>query len=259
MGGDVTVTSTPGQGSVFRFEIPIGRGDAGVAAKLVPLRKVMGLAAAASSPKILVVDDQLENRDWLMKLLASIGFSVRGAENGEAAIREWRAWNPDLILMDVHMPVMDGLEATRRIKQDPSGAGAIIVVLTASALDEDRRSVSESGADDFVSKPCRENELLEKVRALLNITYRYEEVSEAESKSGNGADELTPQKLERLPADLVEGLRQATLNGNKRMLDELILKVGGLEGEGCAHALKLLADKYQYDTLTRLLEEAGRR
>ena len=259
MGGDVTVTSTPGQGSVFRFEIPIGRGDAGVAAKLVPLRKVMGLAAAASSPKILVVDDQLENRDWLMKLLASIGFSVRGAENGEAAVREWRAWNPDLILMDVHMPVMDGLEATRRIKQDPSGAGAIIVVLTASALDEDRRSVSESGADDFVSKPCRENELLEKVRALLNITYRYEEVSEAESKSGNGADELTPQKLERLPADLVEGLRQATLNGNKRMLDELILKVGGLEGEGCAHALKLLADKYQYDTLTRLLEEAGRR
>ena len=75
-----------------------------------------------------------------MKLLPSIGFSVRGADNGEAAIRNWEEWNPQLILMDVHMPVMDGLEATRRIKADPRGKETAIVVLTASAMDNDRRS-----------------------------------------------------------------------------------------------------------------------
>ena len=177
MGGDITVTSTPGSGSVFRFEIPIERGDAGVAIRPSAPRRVIGIRAGQEVPRILVVDDQLENRDWLMKLLTSIGFSVRGADNGEAAIRSWEEWNPRLILMDVHMPVMDGLEATRRIKADPRGKETAIVVLTASAMDEDRRTVSQSGADDFLAKPCREDELLEKMRALLNIAYDYEEMT----------------------------------------------------------------------------------
>ena len=73
-----------------------------------------------------------------MKLLASIGFSVRAAENGEAAIRDWEEWSPRLILMDVHMPVMDGLEATRRIKADPRGKETVIVALTASAMNDQR-------------------------------------------------------------------------------------------------------------------------
>ena len=141
MGGDITVTRAPGKGSIFRFEIPIERGDAGrcrEAQCAAPRHCAYGRGRRA--PRILVVDDQLENRDWLMKLLTSIGFSVRGADNGEAAIRVWEEWNPQLILMDVHMPVMDGLEATRRIKADPRGKETVIVALTASAMDEDRRS-----------------------------------------------------------------------------------------------------------------------
>ena len=151
------------------------------------------------APEILVVDDQLENRDWLMKLLASIGFSVRGADNGEAAIRSWEEWNPRLILMDVHMPVMDGLEATRRIKADPRGKETVIVVLTASAMDEDRRLVSQSGADDFLAKPCREDELLEKIRVLLNIAYDYEEIERAEGQPAAEVSALSAERLGQLP------------------------------------------------------------
>ena len=78
----------------------------------------------------------------------------------------WEEWNPRLILMDLHMPFMDGFEATRRIKADPRGKETVIVVLTASALDEDRLTVAQSGADDFLTKPCREDVLLEKMRTL---------------------------------------------------------------------------------------------
>ena len=92
MGGDVTVTSTPGRGSMFRFEIPIERGDAGVAIRRSASRRVRGIRHRTEVSRVLVVDDQFENRDWLMKLLTSIGFSVRGADNGEAAIRNWEEW-----------------------------------------------------------------------------------------------------------------------------------------------------------------------
>ncbi len=255
MGGDITVTSGLGKGSVFRFEIPIERGNAGVAVRRNASRRVVGLSPGTNVPTILVVDDQFENRDWLTKLLTSIGFSVRGADNGETAIRNWKDWRPRLILMDVHMPVMDGLEATRRIKAHARGKETIIVVLTASAMDEDRRAVAQSGADGFVAKPCREDDLLERMRALLNITYDYQEIDSVESQSPVEIAALSAA-LAQLPLDLIEGLREATSSGNKRLLDKLIVQVREGEDAGSAHALQELANKYQYDALTRLLDEA---
>ena len=259
MGGDITITSSPGTGSIFRFEIPIERGDAGVAIRESAPRRVIGIRAGREAPKILVVDDQFENRDWLMKLLPSIGFSVRSADNGKAAIRSWEEWNPRLILMDVHMPVMDGLEATRRIKADARGRETAIVVVTANAMDDDRLAVFKSGADDFLTKPCREGELLEKVGALLNLTYDYEEPGEADGQPLAANAAPSADRLGQLPLELVEELRNATLTGNKRLLDKLILKVRETEDAGSAHALKELADKYEYDALTQLLEAACRR
>jgi PAS domain S-box-containing protein len=259
MGGDVTLTSSPGQGSVFRFEIPIEHGNGDVAVRRSAPRRVISISAGTSVPKILVVDDQLENRDWLIKLLSVIGFSVRGADNGAEALRNWEEWNPHLVLMDVHMPVMDGLEATRRMKADPRGKETVIVTLTASALDEDRRAIALSGADDFLSKPCREDQLLEKIRALLNIAYDYEDLSEADGQPLAGLAGPSLERLGQLPPELIEELRNATLGGNKRLLDSLILQVREAEGAESARALQQLADKYQYDALTRLLEAVGRR
>jgi signal transduction histidine kinase/DNA-binding response OmpR family regulator len=254
MGGDITVTSSPGTGSIFRLEIPLERGDAGVAVRRSDSRRVIGIRAGPEVPRILVVDDHPEGRDWLMKLLGSIGFSIRGADNGEAAIRDWEEWNPHLILMDVHMPVMDGLEATRRIKASPWGKETVIIALTASALHDDRLTVSQSGVDDFVMKPCREGELLDKIRAFLKIAYRYEESDETDRQPVAGVAALSAERLGPVPRELLEELRNATLSGNKRLLDKLILKAP----ETSAKALQELADGYEYDALTRLLEEACR-
>jgi CheY-like chemotaxis protein/anti-sigma regulatory factor (Ser/Thr protein kinase) len=244
MGGDITVSSQLGQGSIFRFEVP---------------RDVIGTRAGTNIPKVLVVDDQFENRDWLIKLLGSVGFSVRGAENGELAIRNWEGWRPDLILMDVHMPVMDGLEATRRIKETPQGMETLIVVLTASALDDDRRTAAESRADGFLSKPLREDDLLENIGRLLDVVYDYRETSQTPGQAIEMPGTLNPEMLRRLPLDLVQKLREATLNGDKKSLDALIQAVSDSQDAGCAQALGGLADKYEYDALTRLLDEACRR
>jgi signal transduction histidine kinase/DNA-binding response OmpR family regulator len=250
MGGDITVSSILGKGTRFQLEIPIECGHAGVALALTSPRRVKGLRAGTPVPRILVADDQLENRNWLVKLLTLIGFSVQGADNGQAAIKRWQEWAPDLILMDVHMPVMDGLEATRRIKADPRGGDTAIVALTASALDEDRRAVAESHADDFVAKPCREDELLEKMRSLLKIDYDYEE----EIAAGDLLA-LSTASLAQLPLSLAEELRNATADGNKRLLDQLILQVRDSAAAPSANALQALADNYDYDALTRLLEQ----
>ncbi len=259
MEGDITVTSSPGIGSIFKFEIPIECGDAGTIVERIHSRRVVGIVTATEAPRILVVDDVFENRDWLMKLLASIGFCVRGAVDGEAAIRSWEEWSPRLILMDMHMPVMDGLEATRRIKADLRGKGTVIIALSASVLDDDRRAVSESGADDFLSKPFREDELFDKVQSALHITYQHEEPSDGDGQSHAGTSLPPAASLVPLPRELVEEIRHATLSGNKRLLDQLILKVRDTEDAGSANALQELAGKYEYDALMRLLEEVCRR
>jgi PAS domain S-box-containing protein len=255
MGGDITVAGNSGGGSIFHFEIPVERGDAAVVTRRSAPRRVVAIRAGQAIPRILVVDDHPENRDWLQKLLSSIGFLVRGADNGEIGIQIWEEWRPRLILMDVHMPVMDGLVATRKIKLTPQGKETIVVALTASALDDDRRSVAESGADDFLSKPCHEDELLEKMRSLLDLTFEYQEGSVAGGSLAGDAQTLSAEKLERLPRELIEEIRDATLTGNKKLLDQLTQQVRTGGDPESAQGLQALADRYDYDTLTQLLEE----
>jgi PAS domain S-box-containing protein len=259
MGGDLTVTSSVGRGSIFRFEVPIERGDSGVAVKRIRPRRIIGLKDRREVPRILIADDQFENRDWLEKLLTALGFSVRDAEDGQAAIRIWEEWNPQLILMDVHMPIMDGIEATRRIKSDLLRKETVIIVLSASAMDDQRRKALKSGADGFLAKPCNEDELLEMMRVHLKIAYDYEEMSENASEPAAGVSALSAEGLRQLPQELMEELRKATLSGNKDLLDKLILKVRESGEPDSAHALGNLADNYEYDSLISLLEQACHR
>jgi PAS domain S-box-containing protein len=259
MGGEVTVTARPSGGSVFLFEIPIEKGKSGVVHKQGAHTRVIALRPGQEVRRILVVDDHFENRNWLVKLLSAVGFSVRGANDGEEGIRIWREWSPRLILMDIHMPVMDGLEATRRIKADPKGEKASVIILTASALDEERRSASQSGADDFLSKPCREDELFESIRVLLGVVFDYEEAN-ADEQAAARTPPWNMERLGRLPRQLLEELRDATESGNRKLLNHLIVQVRDAAGDGpSALVLQKLADKYEFDALTRLLEEAYRR
>src|SRR3569623_1376371 len=154
LGGEIMLSSEPGTGSTFYFEIPVRRGEAGTMPQKTDWRRVIGVHAAQEAPRVLVVDDEPNNRGWLTSLLKMGGFDTREAENGEVAIRIWQDWGPRLILMDMRMPVMDGLETTRRIRSLPRGQETAIIALTASAMEENRRAAMESGVNDFLSNAC---------------------------------------------------------------------------------------------------------
>ena len=116
---------------------------------------------------ILVVEDQMDNRQNLRDLLGNAGYELLEAENGVEALAAVARQPPDLILMDIQLPVMDGYEATRRLKADPATKSIPIIVVTSYALSGDETKAREAGCDAYVTKPYSPRQLLGKVREFL--------------------------------------------------------------------------------------------
>jgi len=256
MGGDITVTSQVGKGSVFRAEVHIDKAEmAPIEAAGPAARRVMGLEPGQPEFRILVVDDKETNRLLLSKMLEGVGFVVREAGNGWETIAVFEEWDPDLIFMDMVMPGMDGYEATRRIKAAEGGGETAIVAITASAFEEDREKVLATGADDFVRKPFREDELFEKIKEQLRVEYVYaeEEAPESTSPETPGPTPLTRESLVELPSELVDGIREATTRLDLRRLNGLIDRVAEYDVP-LAEALRDLANRYEYEALSDLFQ-----
>ena len=119
------------------------------------------------SKRILVVEDQEDNRQILRDLLGSVGYEMLEAGDGEAGVAAAKAQRPDLILMDIQLPLMDGYEATRRIKADPTLTHVPVIAVTSYALSGDKAKALAAGCDDFVPKPYSPRQLLAKIRQRL--------------------------------------------------------------------------------------------
>ncbi|MDP2793551.1 MAG: response regulator [Sulfurisoma sp.] len=118
--------------------------------------------------KILLVEDNEMNRDMLSRRLERKGFQVINAMDGEQAVSVASSARPDLILMDMNMPVLDGWEATRRIKANPETAAIPVIALTAHAMTGDREKALAAGCDEYDTKPVEFPRLLDKITSLLN-------------------------------------------------------------------------------------------
>jgi len=251
MGGDFAVQSTVGVGSIFRFGICLEKTDQTSVPQKGDGRRVMGLRPDQPTCRILVADDKQDNRELLVQLLQSVGFEIRAVGNGEEALRVFEMWRPDLILMDTHMPVMDGCEAIRRIRATKHGKDVRIISVTASAFREDRAGVMAAGSDDVVGKPFRENELFEKIRKLLQLEYMYDQKNPEEA---GARIEVTRESLATMPADLLADLRAAIVEAD---LYRALTVIDLLEAHdaGMTEELRSLAKGYEYQALLDLLPE----
>ena len=127
---------------------------------------------AGQGPLVLIVDDVKDNRTVYVLYLKFSGFRVAEAENGVEALRQVEALQPDIVVMDLSLPVMDGWEATRRLKGDPRTKQIPVIVLTGHALPEYARAAREAGCDLVITKPCLPDQLLEAIRRILDATSR---------------------------------------------------------------------------------------
>lgn len=256
MGGDLTVTSRVGQGSIFRLEIGIEEVDEPVAAVEAPRGRVVGLKPGQITPRILVAEDQPESRSLLVKLLQTAGFDVREAADGREAVQIAEQWQPHFIWMDIRMPVMDGMEAARRIKDSQAGKSVKVAAVTASALEEDRRLIlSEHIFDDFVRKPYNEHEIFETMAQHLGLKYIYEEPTTKDVPAGLKSVP-TPERLAVLTADLRGELHEALLRLNMTQVLSVIDKISELDAS-IASDLKMLADDLDYESMLTALENCS--
>ena len=261
MGGDVTVVSRPGRGTTFAVTIDLPLLSVGdTPASLPEDRTVLALAPDQPEFRLLVVDDVAENRILLSKLLETVGFDVRQAVNGEQAIALWRDYRPHLIWMDMRMPVMDGLTATKTIREGernaPTGGPAPvrIVALSASALEHERAAVVASGCDDFLAKPFRESAVFDKLAQQLGACYEYE--AETAAAPAPSAAVLSVTRLAALPPRLLKPLRAALDIGDDEAAARL---VGNIRTEDAAlgDALQDAIANFRVDELLSLLEKVG--
>jgi CheY-like chemotaxis protein/anti-sigma regulatory factor (Ser/Thr protein kinase) len=250
MGGDITVSSQVGKGSVFVIHFPLKEGDARAVQLKDKPRCVLMLRSGQAQCRVLIVDDQEDNRQLLAQMLGTVGFEIRLANDGEKAMQEFDQWRPHLILMDLRMPGMDGNEAVRRIRAGVGGKEVKIIAVSASVSGaKKRQEVLVGGADDFMGKPFREGELFQKIHALLGVEYVY--ADEPAAAAPAEAAELTPELLAGLPQGLIDRMREAVISADVDQLLAMIQEVGARDPR-MARALRRLAEHLEYQKLLDL-------
>jgi PAS domain S-box-containing protein len=247
MGGDIHVTSGVGVGSTFWFELEVPAIETRIV--VPPERLVTGYEGPRKT--VLVVDDVAANRAIAADILIQLGFEVMEAANGREALARAQTGRPDCILMDIVMPEMDGLEATRRLRQLPDLEDVPIIAMSARLSGSDQQKSRVAGVNAFLPKPIDLEHLLTQIAAILNLDWTYEPQAPLSAQEGKAVGALVtppPQELERL--------HQLARIGNMREIEQWAERVAELDERyhPFAYQLCLLAKGYQSKAILALVE-----
>jgi len=248
MGSDIQVESQLGQGSTFEFDLSLPIVNVEAEEKEPPSQPVITIIGYKGEKRhILVVDDLLQNRLVLKNMLNPLGFEIEEAEHGQEAVSKARQIQPDLILMDMHMPTMSGIEAVKQIRR--FAPHLPIIAVSASVLQQQQVSTLLAGCNAFLPKPVHLPELLARLKQLLPLEWIY--------RAPPAAHQQDTQALIAPPSKELEHLYDLTLQGNITRLRKHVAHLEQMQPRYApfANKVKELAKRFQRKELLALLEE----
>ncbi len=256
LGGRIQVRSELDKGSCFSFVLPfeevhdIDRKELSE----VPLtaRKHVRLAPEQNIT-VLIVDDRYTNRDILIHLLEPAGFKTVEARNGEEALHILREQRMPLVLMDIRMPVMNGLEATREIRSDPNLKATVVIAVTASVFPDFQQHIREAGCDDFVGKPFRTSEIFNKIEHHMGITLVDTKEASKTSTEYMNLGSMTAALAQQTAARVQEAIAIGDMSRLLAITEDLHERSG--DSKGIANEIKRLADEFDFEGLAKLAED----
>ncbi|MEQ8970264.1 MAG: PAS domain S-box protein [Coleofasciculus sp. C1-SOL-03] len=249
MGSQIQVESHPGVGSKFWFEVELP--DVSTSAKFIPAKPTETIVGyAGTQRKILIVDDRWENCAVLRSILEPIGFDIQEATNGQEGLDKAREWQPDLILVDIVMPVMDGHQMTQALRQIPEFNTTPIIAVSANAFANNRVESLDAGCTDFLTKPIATADLLQKIQVYLDMSWIYQDKAEPSNSYVESGDRVIPTQEE------LRVLYEAASMGDVAGVEEETMRLQDINPDYIPFALEVLelAAQFDYDKVIELLD-----
>lgn len=254
LGGKLSVSNNqdnPKQGVNLRLDLQIETVITGEILLPSTQRKIIGLKPGQEEYRILIVDDSKTNRKIMAQLLEPVGFEVQEAVNGKEAIDIYWRWQPQMIWMDIRMPIMNGYEATEQIKSSTLSKSPLIIALTASTSEEEQLLIKAAGCDDFVGKPFSESIIFDKIAQHLGVRYLYEPTTPLVSSNF----QLTAKALKIMPDQWLDSLSEASSRLDADSLTQLLQEIPP-EHSQLKDALQKKVDNFDFDKILVLVNKS---
>ncbi|MFB8793943.1 MAG: ATP-binding protein [Microcoleus sp.] len=242
MGGEIKVESILGQGSIFSLDLEFTQSSEYI--EQFSINKFLKLTGfKGNKDKILLVDDRFSNRGFLKNLLEPLGFKIMEACNGQEGLDKAAEFQPDLIITDLVMPVMDGFEMSRRLRQSPEFKDIILIASSASVFEFDLQNSQEAGCNEFLAKPIQVEKLLEVLRIYLQIEWIYDQPADLANEQQEGFTNLLNVQSRELaipPSAELVALFNAARIGDIEVVEQEANRLKQIDGNYLPFANKLL-------------------